>query len=103
MTIDFRTKKCPLEPLHIHGEKVEQINTYKYLGVTIDDQLSWKAHSYTIYKKLNSRLYLLRQLKYFRVDKTLLVLFYKSILESLICFLLICWGGNARKQNKEKN
>ena len=100
--IDFRNKKDPHESLFINGEKVEQVENYKYLGVTIDNQLNWKCHSNLVYKKLNSRLHFLRRLKYFHIDNKLLVLFYQSILQSIICFSLTCWGGNTRHSSKEK-
>ena len=100
LIIDFRNKRTPAQPLYIKDEIVEQIECYKYLGLSIDNQLNWKDHSKNVYKKLNSRLYFLRKLKYFNVDNTLLKLFYKSIIESVISFSLVCWGGNAREINK---
>ena len=46
-------------------------------------------------KKLNTRLYFLRTLYSFHVDK--ICTFYKAIVESVICFALTCWGGNSNK------
>ena len=89
LIIDFRIKKSPLCPLLVKNEEVEQVETYKYLGVTIDDKLNWN-----VLKKLNSRLYFLRKLNSFHVEKMLLSLFYKTMLESIMCFALTCWGGN---------
>ena len=94
LIIDFRIKKSPLCPLLVKNEEVEQVETYKYLGVTIDDKLNWNAHAKTVLKKLNSRLYFLRKLNSFHVEKMLLSLFYKTMLESIMCFALTCWGGN---------
>ena len=94
LIIDFRIKKSPLCPLLVKNEEVEQVETYKYLGGTIDDKLNWNAHAKTVLKKLNSRLYFLRKLNSFHVEKMLLSLFYKTMLESIMCFALTCWGGN---------
>ena len=94
LIIDFRIKKSPLFPFLVKNEEVEQVETYKYLGVTIDDKLNWNAHAKTVLKKLNSRLYFLRKLNSFHVEKMLLSLFYKTMLESIMCFALTCWGGN---------
>ena len=74
----------PLCPLLVKNEEVEQVDTYKYLGVTIDDKLNWNAHAKTVLKKLNSRLYFLRKLNLFHVEKMLLSLFYKTMLESIM-------------------
>ena len=61
MIVDFRINKEPLEQLTIKNEPVEIINTYKYLGVTVDDKLNWQAHSSISFKKMNQRLFLLRK------------------------------------------
>ena len=95
MIIDFREIKQPLSPLFINGEEVERVETYKYLGVTIDDRLSWNNHLDILTKKLNSRMYFLRRLKSFNIDKTLITLFYKAVIESLVTFAVTCLGGNA--------
>ena len=55
--IDFRIKKNPLSPLVIKDQKIEQVQTYKYLGVIIDDKLNWQMHSSAVCKKLNRRMF----------------------------------------------
>ena len=95
--IDFRRNKNPLTPGLINNEEVERAESYKYLGATLDNALNWNPHIMTLLKKLNTRLYFLRTLNSFHVDKTLLCTFYKAIAESVICFALTCWGGNSNK------
>ena len=71
MIIDFRRNKNPLTPVLINNEEVERVESYKYLGVTSDNALNWNRHIMTLLKKLNTRLYFLRTLNSFHVDKTL--------------------------------
>ena len=98
MIIDFRRNKNPLAPVLINNEEVERVESYKYLGVTLDNALNWNPHIMTLLKKkLNTRLCFLRTLNSFHVDKTLLCTFYKAIVESVICFALTCWGGDSNK------
>ena len=40
LVIDFRIKKNPLSPLVIKDQEIEQVQTYKYVGVIIDDKKS---------------------------------------------------------------
>ena len=47
-------------------------------------------------------MFFLRKLVYFNVDSTLLCLFYRSVVESLLTFCLTAWGGNTRIKDKEK-
>ena len=91
-----------INPLHIHDQNIEQINKYKYLGVTIDDQLKWNFHIDTVESKLNKRLYFVKKLQEFNIDKTICTLFYRSVLESVITFGITAWGGNALKNDTKR-
>ena len=53
MIIDFRRNKNPLTPVLINNE-VECVESYKYLGVTLDNVLNWNSHVMTLLKKLNT-------------------------------------------------
>ena len=73
---------------------IEQVHTYKYLGVIIDNKLKWDEQASAVSKKINKRMFFLRKLNSFHVDKTLLSLFYRSTIQSIISFCIIAWGGN---------
>ena len=47
-------------------------------------------------------MFFLRKLKLFKVDNSLLYLFYRSTIESMITFCLTSFGGNTRQQEREK-
>ena len=100
LIIDFRTKKDPVLPLVINNQTIEQVEMYVYLGITIDNQLNWNNQSLSVLSKLNQRLYFLRKLSNFRVDNTILSLLYSSIMESVLKFCIIGWGGNITVKNK---
>ena len=59
MIIDFRRNKNPLAPVLINNEDVEGVESYKYLGVTLDNVFNWNPRIMTLLKKLNTRLYFL--------------------------------------------
>ena len=48
------------------------------------------------------RLYFVRKLKYFQVENTLISLFYRAALESLISFCICVWGGNLSRREVQK-
>ena len=58
MIIDFRRNQNPPTPFLINNE-VERVESYKYLGVTLDIALNWNPHIMNLLKKLNTRLYFL--------------------------------------------
>ena len=87
MIIDFRTTNRHVpDPLIINNEPIERVHTYKYLGMIIDDQLKGDANTDMVYKKCNQRLHFARVLRNMHVDTSILNLFYKSTLESILCF-----------------
>ena len=53
-------------------EDVESVKTFKYLGTVLDSNLSFTTHVDTVCKKANQRMYLIRKLKTFDVDKKML-------------------------------
>ena len=56
MIIDFRKKHNELFDLKINNKKIEQSSIYKYLGVTINNKLSWSDNCQILYKKILQRL-----------------------------------------------
>ena len=80
----------------------DQVCTYKYLGVAIDGKLHWSDHINNIKSKANKRLYVIRKLGQLKVDRTLITLFYKSVIESVLSFCITCWGGNSSKGDRIK-
>ncbi len=52
--------------------------------------------------KAQKRLYLLRKLKSFDVDKSILIMFYRSFIETVLTFAMICWfhGINVKSRSQ---
>ena len=51
---------------------------------------------------INKRMYFLRKLASFKVDSSLLSLFYNSVIQSIISFCVIGWGENVTGIKKIK-
>ena len=104
MCIDFRLSAPATQISVINGQPVELVTTYKYLGTIIDNRLKFDSNTEMLCKKGQQRLFCLRKLAKFQVDKSLMILFYRSFIESVISFSIICWYGNLGvKQKKSLN
>ena len=101
MFVDFR-KIRNYEPLAIMNENVKVVEQYKYLGVFIDNQLTFTENVNNLYKKALQRIHFLRILNNINVDNTILTLFYRSVVESIVTFCMTSWYGLIRKQDKTK-
>ena len=102
MVIDFRKTKTIPDPVILRGENVERVTSYKYLGTTVDQSLSWNENTQIIIKKANSRLYCLRKLHTFNVNRNILQLFFSSVLCSVLTFGVVSWGGNITQGDRNK-
>ena len=102
MIIDFRRDTINLPPVIIKELVIDRVHSYKYLGVTLNDKLTWGDHVDALIKKLNPRLYCLRKLSHFNVCPEILEIFYTSTLEGVLRFCLICWGGNVSETEKNR-
>jgi hypothetical protein len=89
-------------PVKINNESVDIVHEYKYLGTVIDDKLNWVPNGKRIFAKAQQRLYILRKLNLFNVDKVIMHLFYKSVVESIITFCILVYYGNSRKRDIHK-
>ena len=90
MVIDFREKDTEIVPLKIDDQLIEQVSTYKYIGVTIDEKLHWSDHINNIKPKANKRLCFVRKSGQFKIHRTLMTLFYKSFIENILSFCIAC-------------
>ena len=69
----------------------------KYLGIHVDEKLTWKSHSLYVQDKLRKLNYLFFHLKIFFNIYHLRRL-YRSLYESTVSYGIIHWGGSAHIQ-----
>lgn len=55
--IDFRRKKVDPQPLFTKGSCVERVPDFKFLGVHIEEHLTWGVHTTAVIQKAQQRLY----------------------------------------------
>ena len=83
--------------LSISGKIVKRVSQTKFLGVIIDDKLSWKPHIESLNKKLRSicgRIYRIRKC----LPESLYKQLYHSLFESHLGFAISVWGGVSKNQ-----
>ena len=69
------------------------VDTYKFLGVQLNNKLDWSDNTEALYRKGQSKLFFLRMLRSFNVCTRLLRMFYQSVVASVIFFAVVCRGG----------
>ena len=79
--------------LRINGESVKQVKSTKFLGVFIDNALTWENHINELCKKLPSVCFALYRLKNVTNRKVLLSYYYAQFY-SRIAYGITFWGGS---------
>ncbi|KAI5607797.1 gastrula zinc finger protein XlCGF28.1-like [Silurus asotus] len=101
LIVDFSTKQeRSYQPLNIYGTPVERVDSFRYLGVHITQDLSWSCHINTLVKKARQRLYHLRRLRDFKLPSQVLKTFYTCTIESVLTGSITSWFGNSTMQDR---
>ncbi len=88
-------KPPALPPLTIMDSTVTVVESFRFLGSTISQDLKWDIES--MVKKGQQRLYLLRELRKFNLPQELLKQFYSAIIESVLYTSITVWFSSASK------
>jgi hypothetical protein len=71
------------------------VESTKFLGLIIDETLSWQPHIEVLIKRMCSASYAMRSLKYFLQTETLRMLYFARV-HSLISYGIMFWGFSSR-------
>ena len=71
--------------------KIQIVDHCKYLGIMLDNKLSWKPHIDLLVKKLSNVLRMLYRIRYY-LPKSALLAITHSLFISHINYGILCWG-----------
>ena len=72
--------------------KIKQANCVKYLGVFLDDKLTWKKHIETKLSAASGAIYKLRMY----ISQRALMSVYYSLVYFYLQYAIICWGSSSK-------
>ena len=81
--MDYRKRRAIL----IDGAVVEQVESFRFLGVHITNKLTWSKHIKTVVKRALQNLFPLRRLKIFGIDSVPVHLLYSLAIVILLLLL----------------
>ena len=94
MTINFlHYKSCVVSPIVTGGSNVEQVSSFKLLGLFISEDLTWNIHCVYVLKKSNKRLYILRQLFKCGLAKSEIVNVYCTLIRPIIEYASVVFSN----------
>ena len=92
--MDYRKRSTEHVPILIYGAVVEQVESFKFLGVHINNKLTWSKHTKTVVKRAQQNLFPLRRLKIFGMGLQILNRFYSWTIGRLLAGCVTACYGN---------
>ena len=80
----------------INGTKIERVASFNFLGIMLDENLSWKSHIEMVGNKISKVTGILYRLKNVFPESVLFVL-YNSLIVSYINYGLLLWGVHSHR------
>ena len=92
----FRSRNKPdIDPIIMVGDEVlERADSTMFLGIGVDESLSWSNHIDHLCKKLSSTVFLLRNMRSY-CDDAMLTSLYHSLFVSVARYGIANWGGGS--------
>ena len=87
--------------LRLNNKTIFESKKLRYLGLILDDKLTWKYHISELKKKLGRTTGIIYKLKKLGAPKSTLASIYYSLYQSYLNYGLCCWG-QTNKENFKK-
>ncbi len=96
--IIFHTPQRKIEELEIKidGTMIERVKSFNFLGITINEHLTWVDHLNKISNKLSRNIGILNNLKHYLPEKAKLLI-YNSLILCHLNFGVLLWGDSCER------
>ena len=96
--IFHKRKKVPNLSIALNNIAITKVDTFNYLGILLDSNLSWKSHTDMLVLKISTLIGVLHRVKkYF--PKSILLTIYKSLITPHLNYGLLLWGNRRSRVN----
>ena len=91
-----KTVSQGMDDVKINGNKIEMVNCTKFLGVYIDNKLSWAKHIAYIKSKISKAIGIICKARK-KLDKAILLTLYYSFVQPYFLYGIEIWGNSYNK------
>ena len=93
LIVDYRKRRAEHASLNIDGTVVEWVESFKFLGVHITNDLAWSKHTKTVVRRAQHNLFPLRRMNRFGMGPQILKRVYSCTIESILTGCITAWYG----------
>ena len=92
MVFSPKNKPTNITSLNLENQIIQKVNSAKFLGIFIDDELKWSVHINHVLKRVSSGSYALHSVKRFLSRDNMKTLYY-SLIHSHLSYGTLFWGS----------
>ena len=82
--------------LKINGTLIEKVKTFNFLGITIDEHMTWKPHTQKVACKIAQTIGTMKRLKKF-LPQNIMKMLYNSLVLPHLTYGIILWGKKIKR------
>ena len=96
--IFHKRKKVPNLSIALNNIAITKVDTFNYLGIFLDSNLSWKSHTDMLVLKISTLIGVLHRVKKYFL-KSILITIYTSLITPHLNYGLLLWGNRRSRVN----
>ena len=100
MLVSCKRIKSNFDPLSINDNLIDNVSSFKLLGVNICNDLSWQVQVDTMVSKGNTRLYFLKRLRRSGLCIPGMIRYYNTVIRPVLEYAAPVWGTCLSETNK---
>ena len=93
MVFSPQNKPTNITSLNLENQIIQKVNSAKFLGIFIHDELKWSVHINHVLKRVSSGSYALHSVKRFLSGDNMKTLYY-SLIHSHLSYGTLLWGSS---------
>ena len=90
----FYMPDIQISNLHINNIKLECLDSFNFLGITIDKHLTWREHIHLISNKISRIVGVINRLKNY-IPQNVLLTIYNTLIIPHLNYGILTWGFNS--------
>lgn len=94
-TSNLQIHHCNDQSTNCTCPTIDKIGSTKYLGIVIDQRLSWHSHLELLSSRIRKLIWIFKTLRYVATNKVLTQV-YTALAESILSYCIPVWGGASK-------
>jgi hypothetical protein len=89
-----RQKQCHVKlDILLNNYKIELVKEISFLGMILDEHLTWKSHISYIARKISKSIGVIKKVSFYVPKSSLVLLYYSLIYQYNIQYCILVWGS----------